>query len=75
MTFFKNIFISKQVGTKVTGTVQGMIGLTGDNLKVIVAKFSTLIQAILLHSNTSAWHTHTWTLRELETQPMFLPVK
>ncbi len=29
-----------------------------------MAKFSTSIQAILLHSDTSAWHTHTWTLRD-----------
>jgi hypothetical protein len=32
----------------------------GDNLKVVWAEFSTLSQAVLLNSNMSVWHTHSY---------------
>jgi hypothetical protein len=37
--------------------------LTGDNLEVVWAEFSTLSWAVLFQSNLTAWHTHTATSR------------
>ncbi len=47
--------------------------LIGDNLKVVLAKLPTIIQAVFVFSAT-AWHGQEWPHLELKTQPRFCPV-
>ncbi len=52
---------------------QGARYLTGDNLKVVWAKFSTLSKVILLYCALSAWHDMQ-PLLELKIWPRVCPV-
>jgi hypothetical protein len=52
---------------------QGALKLTGDNLKVLWAKFSTISQAVLVMS-VIARHIQSRPHLDLNTRPKFLPV-
>jgi hypothetical protein len=52
---------------------RGVQKLTGDNLKVVAAEFSTYSLAVFVMS-VIAWHTHARPQLELKTRPRFCPV-
>jgi hypothetical protein len=51
----------------------GSAKLIGDNLKHVLAKFSTLREAVFVFSAT-VWHRQEWPHLELKTQPRFCAV-
>ncbi len=57
-TLLRNFsFVSNLYRGRVLGHNRGALYLSGENLKVVWGKFSTLSWAVLLPINISAWHT------------------